>query len=65
MLQRHSWISYIGCPTLDQLIVVFLDNILIYSKSKEEPEGQLSIVLQALRDHQLYVKFSKCVFWLT
>ena len=45
--------------------MVFVDYILIYSKSKEEHEGHLRIVIQALRDHQLYVKFSKCEFWLT
>ena len=45
--------------------MVFVDDILIYSKSKEEHEGRLRIVLQVLRDHQLYAKFSKCEFWLT
>ena len=43
----------------------FVDEILIYSKSEEEHEGHLRIVLQVLRDHQLYVKFSKCEFCLT
>ena len=52
-------------PYLDQFVVVFVDNILIYYKSKEEHEGYLRIVLQVLRDHQLYSKFSKCEFWLT
>ena len=50
---------------LDQFVVVFLDEILIYSQSKEEHEDHLRIVLQILRDHQLYAKFSKCEFWLT
>ena len=45
--------------------MVFVDDILIYSKSKWEHEYHLRIVLQLLRDHQLYVKFSKCEFWLT
>ena len=45
--------------------MVFVDDILIYSKSKEEHEGHLRIVLQVLRSHQLYAKFSKCEFWLT
>jgi hypothetical protein len=49
---------------LDKLAVVFIDDILIYSKSKEEHEQHLQIILQRLRDHQLYAKFSKCVFWL-
>ena len=43
----------------------FVDETLIYSKSEEEHEGHLRIVLQVLRDHQLYVKFSKCEFCLT
>ena len=50
---------------LDQFVVVFVDDILIYSKSEEEHEDHLRIVLQALRDHQLYAKFSKYEFWLT
>ena len=45
--------------------MVFVNDILIYSKSEEEHEGNLRIVIQALRDHQLYAKFSKCAFWLT
>ena len=45
--------------------MVFLDNILIYSQSEEEQEEHLRIVLQALKNHQLYAKFSKCEFWLT
>ena len=51
-------------PYLDQFVVVFVDDILIYSKSEEEHEGHLRIVIQALRDHQLYAKFIKCEFWL-
>ena len=49
-------------PYLDQLVVVFVDNILIYSKFEEEHEDHLRIVIQALRDHKLYAKFSKCDF---
>ena len=45
--------------------MVFVDDILIYFQSEEEHEDHLRIVLQALRDHQLYAKFSKCEFWLT
>ena len=52
-------------PYLDQFVVVFVDEILIYSQSEWEHVYYLRIVLQLLRDHQLYVKFSKCVFWLT
>ena len=44
--------------------MVFVDDILIYSKSEEEHKGHLRIMLQVLRDHWLYAKFSKCEFWL-
>ena len=47
-------------PHLDQFVVVFVDDIFIYSKSEEEHEDHLRIVLQALKDHQLYPKFNKC-----
>jgi hypothetical protein len=49
---------------LDKFVVVFIDDILIYSKSEEEHARHLRIILQRLRDHQLYAKFSKCAFWL-
>ena len=52
-------------PYLDQFFVVFLDDTFIYSQSEREHEDHLRIVLQLLRDHQLYAKFSKCEFWLT
>ena len=52
-------------PYLDQFIIVFVDDILIYSQSEWEHEYHLRIVLQLLRDHQLYAKLSKCEFWLT
>ena len=52
-------------PYLDRFIVVFVDDILIYSKSEEDHERHLRVVLQTLREHQLYAKFSKCEFWLT
>ena len=52
-------------PYLDQFVVVFVDEILIYSQSKEEHEDHLEIILQALKDHKSYSKFSKCEFWLT
>ena len=51
-------------PYLDQSVVVFVDDILIYSQSEVEHEIHLRIVLQLLRDHQLYAKFIKCEFWL-
>jgi hypothetical protein len=49
---------------LDKFMVVFIDNILIYSKDEEEHEKHLHLVLQKLRDHQLYAKMGKCEFWL-
>ena len=52
-------------PYLDQFVVVFVDDILIYSQLEEEHEDHLRIVLQTLKEHQLYVKFNKYEFWLT
>ena len=52
-------------PYLDQFVVVFVDDILIYSQLEVEHEDHLRIVLELLRDHQLYAKFSKCEFCLT
>ena len=52
-------------PYLDQFVMVFVGDIFIYSKSEEEHEDHLRVVLQILRDHQLYAKFSKCEFWPT
>ena len=49
---------------LDKFVVVFIDDILIYSKSQEEHEEHLHMILQRLREHKLYAKFSKCEFWL-
>ncbi|WVZ80632.1 LOW QUALITY PROTEIN: hypothetical protein U9M48_028091 [Paspalum notatum var. saurae] len=49
---------------LDKFVVVFIDDILIYSKTEEEHEEHLRLVLQKLRDHKLYAKLSKCEFWL-
>jgi hypothetical protein len=51
-------------PKLDKFVVVFIDDILIYSKNEEEHARHLRIVLMRLREHQLYAKFSKCAFWL-
>jgi hypothetical protein len=51
-------------PELDKFVVVFIDDILIYSKSKEEHATHLRVVLTRLWEHKLYAKFSKCEFWL-
>jgi hypothetical protein len=49
---------------LDKFVVVFIDDILVFSKNEEEHEEHLRLVLQKLREHQLYAKLSKCDFWL-
>lgn len=51
-------------PFLDRFVIVFIDDILVYSRSAEEHARHLRYVLQTLREHQLYAKFSKCEFWL-
>jgi len=49
---------------LDKFVVVFIDDKIIYSKSVQEHEQHLRVVLEKLRAHKLYAKFSKCEFWL-
>ncbi|KAL3523596.1 hypothetical protein ACH5RR_016430 [Cinchona calisaya] len=51
-------------PYLDQFVIVFIDDILVYSKTKEEHQDHLRTVLGILRKEKLYAKFSKCEFWL-
>ena len=51
-------------PYLDQFVVVFIDDILVYSKDEQEHEQHLNIVQQTLREKKLYAKISKCDFWL-
>ncbi|XP_070003507.1 uncharacterized protein [Nicotiana sylvestris] len=51
-------------PYIDSFVVVFIDDILIYSRSLGEHEQHLRVVLQTLREQKLYTKFSKCEFWL-
>ena len=51
-------------PYLDQFVILFIDDILIYSGRKEDHEEHLRVVLQILRENQLYFKFSKCQLWL-
>jgi hypothetical protein len=50
---------------LNKFVVVFIYDILIFSKTEEEHEKHIRLVLEKLRSNQLYVKFSKCEFWLT
>ena len=49
---------------LDKFVIVFIDDILVYSGSQEKHVEHLQTVLQILRERQLYAKFSKCQFWL-
>ncbi|XP_070019851.1 uncharacterized protein [Nicotiana sylvestris] len=58
-------INWVFNPYLDSFVIVFIDDILIYSRSREEHQQHLRIVLQTLRDSQLYAKFSKCESWLS
>ena len=48
---------------LDKFVLVFIDDILIYSKNEEEHQRHLEIILKRLREHTLYIKLSKCVFY--
>ncbi|WVZ49811.1 hypothetical protein U9M48_001137 [Paspalum notatum var. saurae] len=59
-----NMMNMIFMKELDQCVVVFIDDILIFSKTREEHEQHLRIVLEKLRENQLYGKFSKCEFWL-
>jgi hypothetical protein len=56
-----NWVFW---PYLDQYVVVFIDDILVYSNSHLEHEQHLRVVLQTLRENQLYAKLDKCEFWL-
>ena len=49
---------------LDKFVIIYIDDILVYSKTEEEHAEHLQLVLTKLRDHRLYAKFSKCEFWL-
>ena len=51
-------------PYLDQFVIIFIDDRLVYSKSKEEHELHLRIALETLREKKLHAKFKKCEFWL-
>nr|GEY20558.1 reverse transcriptase domain-containing protein [Tanacetum cinerariifolium] len=51
-------------PYLDKIVIVLIDDILIYSESKQEHEEHLKLILELLKKEQLYVKFSKCKFWI-
>nr|GEZ53356.1 putative reverse transcriptase domain-containing protein [Tanacetum cinerariifolium] len=52
-------------PYLDRFVIVFIDDILIYSKNRKEHKGHLKLILKILKEEELYAKFSKCEFWLS
>ncbi|GJX85039.1 putative reverse transcriptase domain-containing protein [Tanacetum coccineum] len=56
--------NHVCKPYLDKFVIVFIDDILIYSKNKEEHGKHLKTILKLLRSEKLYAKFSKCDFWL-
>ena len=57
--------NWVFRPYLDRFVIVFIDDILVNSRSELEHERHLGFVLQTLRRHQLYAKFNKCEFWLS
>ena len=59
LMNRIFW------PYLDQFIIVFIDDILIYSPSEATHEEHLRIALQLLKEHKLYANIEKCEFWLS
>ena len=59
-----SMMNKVFMEFLDKFVVVFIDDILVHSKNEEEHKEHLCLVLEKLREHQLYAKFSKCEFWL-
>jgi hypothetical protein len=68
LTNAHAYFMYlmnkVSMEYLDKFVVVFIDGILIFSKNKEDHDEHLRVVLQKLRENQLYVKLSKCKFWL-
>jgi len=57
-------INSVFMPELDKFVVVFIDDILVYSENEQDHAEHLRVMLTRLREHQLYAKFSKCEFWL-
>ncbi|GJX68913.1 putative reverse transcriptase domain-containing protein [Tanacetum coccineum] len=64
-LQELSDKGFIRPTNLDKFMIIFIDDILIYSKSKEEHAEHLKLILELLKKEELYAKFSKCEFWLS
>ena len=59
-----SMMNKVFMEYLDTFVVVFIDDIMVYSKNEEDHKENLRLVLEKLREYQLYAKFSKCEFWL-
>jgi len=59
-----DYMNRIFRPWLDKFVIVFINDILIYSKNRGDHEQHLRVVLEVLREHQPYGKLSKCEFWL-
>ena len=58
-----SMMNKVFMEFLDKFVLLFIDDILVYSKNEEEHKEHLHLVFEKLREHQLYAKFSKCEFW--
>ena len=56
--------NYIFSPFKNEFVLFYLDDILVFSETEEEHEEHLRLVLDKLREHKFYAKFSKCEFWL-
>ena len=59
-----DYMNRIFRPYLDKFVVVFIDDILVYSKTEQEHAEHLRLVLQTLKERKLYAKLSKCEFWM-
>ena len=59
-----SMMNKVFMEYLDKFVVVFIDDIMVYSKNEEEHQEHLRLVLEKLKEHHLYAKFGKCEFWL-
>ena len=65
MWKPNTWgVTLLFMPELDKFMIVFIDDILIYSENQEGHAEHQRVVLTRLREHKLYAKFSKCEFWL-